>query len=121
MFIPDLSTGLFIVDFDQTLHVNQRTAAHPGAFKLFPNYPNPFNPETTLPFVLPDRMQIRITVHDITGRRVKTLLQGYQPAGHHHIVWDGTDRSGRKASSGIYFIRIQTKEWNQMQKVVLVK
>ncbi|RMG68138.1 MAG: hypothetical protein D6715_03045, partial [Calditrichaeota bacterium] len=77
-----------------------------GTFRLHPNYPNPFNPETVIEFELPAAQQVRLEVLDVLGRRVRLLLQGYLPAGTHQVRWDGRTESGREAAAGTYFYRL---------------
>ncbi|HLA99805.1 MAG TPA: S8 family serine peptidase [Bacteroidota bacterium] len=80
----------------------------PGSFVLSQNFPNPFNPSTTIRYGLPERGNVRITVHSILGEKIRTLIGGGdQGAGYHEAVWDGTDDNGRNASSGVYFCRVE--------------
>jgi len=75
---------------------------------LGPNYPNPFNPATAIPFTLAAPGRARIDVYDIRGHRVRTLLDRPMEAGDHTVHWDGRDASGRAIASGVYLIRLQT-------------
>jgi subtilisin family serine protease len=71
------------------------------------NYPNPFNPETQIAFVLPARATVSLAVFNILGERVTTLVQGELPAGEQRFVWNGRGRDGRPAASGVYFYRLE--------------
>ncbi len=93
----------------------------PATSMLHPNMPNPFNLQTTLSFHLPARADVRLTVHDVAGRRVRELLAESLPAGPHESVWDGRDDCGTPAASGIYFYRIQVGEVVEQRKMVLLK
>ncbi len=90
-----------------------QTVDLPKSFALLPNYPNPFNPNTTISLVIPHVSptgQARITLHvyDINGRQVRTLVNGQMEAGEHQVVWDGTDDRGVPVASGVYFYRLTT-------------
>jgi hypothetical protein len=81
----------------------------PRRFELLPAYPNPFNSGTTLRFTLSGEgaVEVELTVYDLLGRRVRTLLQGQLGGGVHTARWDGRDEAGRPASSGLYFARLR--------------
>jgi enterochelin esterase family protein len=74
----------------------------PMQIHLGQNYPNPFNPETTLPFWIPYTTNIHLGVYNLLGEEIKTLVNGYPSGGEHYVVWDGTNSSGQRVSSGIY-------------------
>ncbi len=93
----------------------------PAALVLAQNHPNPFNPKTTISFSLPAAGALRLDVFDVSGRRVTTLLDGMQPAGAHHVVWDGRDGSGASLSSGVYFYRLEAAGARIERKMLLLK
>jgi len=93
----------------------------PDAFGLFQNHPNPFNPETEISYNLSHDAYVTLTIFNIVGQKVKTLVDGFQDAGHKSIDWDGMDGNGNKVSSGIYFYRIQAGEYSQTKRMVLLK
>jgi hypothetical protein len=72
------------------------------------NRPNPFTAATTITFALGQASSVSLEVYDLTGRKVKSLASGRRTAGSHEIRWDGTNDSGRRVSSGIYFVRLDT-------------
>jgi hypothetical protein len=93
---------------------------------LVGNYPNPFNPQTTIQFTLSfgegrGEGFVRINVYNVRGQLVRTLINGVYGAGEHSVVWNGTDDHGRTVSSGIYFYSMQTDEFNAMRKMILMK
>jgi hypothetical protein len=90
--------------------------SHPTKFTLHPAYPNPFNPSTRLTFDIPIASQVNLSIYDILGRQVTTLINGWQNPGTHEIMF-----SGSNLSSGIYFYRLQAGDFNAIQKMVLVK
>ena len=93
----------------------------PQRLALEQNVPNPFNPKTTISFNLPVRGEVSLRVFDVRGRLVTTLVEEVREAGRHSVVWDGTDRSGVRAASGVYFYRLTTPEQTLQQKMTLVK
>ena len=96
-------------------------ASAPAAAYADQNRPNPFNPRTEIQFGLPRPEHVRITVFDVTGRRVRTLLERELPAGHHVVSWDGTDVLGRSAASGVYFYQINAGDFISRKRMVLVR
>jgi len=93
----------------------------PKEYQLEQNYPNPFNPQTTIEFALPDVGQVELEVYNVLGQKVKTLLNQQLPAGYHSVNWDGTDGSGLKVASGVYFYRLAADTFNSYRKMLLVK
>jgi len=84
-------------------------------------YPNPFNPQTYIAYSLLEDADVKIRVVDIFGRLVKTLQNGDQTSGSYHVYWNGNNDKNTQASSGMYFIHMQTDKSNEIQKVVLMK
>lgn len=94
----------------------------PGATRLFPARPNPFNPITTIRFHVAARTHVRLDVLDARGRRVRTLVDAVTPAGPHEVTWRGEDALGTRVASGVYFVRLSGPNLAaQIQKLVLVK
>jgi ligand-binding sensor domain-containing protein len=92
------------------------TQSVPGVYNLRQNYPNPFNPVTKINFTIPVEGNVKLTVFDITGREVASLLNGYQSAGDHTISFDGS-----QLTSGIYFYRLESGSFTETKKMVLTK
>jgi hypothetical protein len=90
-------------------------------FELLPNYPNPFNPATTITFVIPEVMKVKLGIYDIAGRKIRTLLNNQHPAGRHQMVWDGRDDNGNMVASGIYIYRFRAGQFVQTRKMLLMK
>ena len=93
----------------------------PIEFSLHQNYPNPFNPITTLRYELPENSLVNITVYDMLGREVKTLINQTQDAGYRSVIWDATNDYGKPVSAGIYLYQIQAREYISTKKMVLLK
>ena len=95
--------------------------ATPNAFALHPNVPNPFNPETTIRFELPQAATVRLEVFDILGQKVRTLVSSSLQAGTHSAVWHGRNDAGIQVGNGIYLYRIETDGFTQMRRMLLLK
>jgi len=90
-------------------------------YTLYPNYPNPFNPVTTLRYDLPEDAMVNITIYDMMGRQVKALVNGSQTAGYKSIQWNATNSLGEPVSAGLYLYTIQAGDYTQTNKMVLLK
>ena len=89
--------------------------------ELHTNYPNPFNPSTTINFTLSVASNIQIDIFNIKGQKIKTLLNEYRSMGNHNVVWDGKNDAGISVSSGIYFYTIKTDNFTATRRMVLMK
>jgi subtilisin-like proprotein convertase family protein len=97
------------------------TSGLPTVFALHGNYPNPFNPMTTIKFDMPRQAHVKLAIYDIAGRLVKTLVDEVRPAATHTVVWDGSDRNGRRVASGTYYYVVQSDSFRAVEKMMLVK
>ncbi|MEC7731546.1 MAG: FlgD immunoglobulin-like domain containing protein, partial [Candidatus Neomarinimicrobiota bacterium] len=93
----------------------------PDVYALHQNYPNPFNPFTTLSYDLPENAMVNITIYDMMGRVVKTMVNSEQEAGFKSIQWDGTNHAGATVSAGLYLYTIQADNFHQTKKMILLK
>ena len=93
----------------------------PGSFALYANYPNPFNPETTIQFDLPGADDVRLEIFDVAGRRQRELLAGRMEGGRHSVAWDGREESGRRVGSGVYFYRLRAGGEVEVRRMMLLK
>jgi flagellar hook assembly protein FlgD len=93
----------------------------PDVFALHANYPNPFNPVTTIGYTLSEEATINITVYDITGKIVNNLVNNYKSSGYNSIQWNATNDKGAPVSAGLYLYTIQAGEFRQTRKMVLLK
>ncbi|MFC1898288.1 FlgD immunoglobulin-like domain containing protein [Candidatus Cloacimonadota bacterium] len=85
------------------------------------NYPNPFNPSTTISYNLPHEDQVTLSIYNIKGQLVKILVQGSQPEGYYEVVWNGNDEAGKHVSSGIYYYRINACGKTLNKKMIILK
>ncbi len=126
-------TALVEIDSNRDLNVRlgegilgeeDKTAPQRGLYKAYlvgGNYPNPFNPSTTISYAVDQPSDIRLTVFTIRGRCVVTLVDRLHAPGIYHIQWDGTDSSGRPLASGVYFYRMEAGDYSVIRKMVLLK
>ena len=96
-------------------------AGMPSEFSLSQNHPNPFNPETTLRYDVPETGTVLLAIYALTGQSVRTLVAGERSSGTYSIVWDGTDDAGRALASGVYLCRMESGGFNVVRKLVLVR
>ena len=94
----------------------------PATFALADNFPNPFNPATTIQYALPQAADVELTVYNVVGQPVRTLVAEHQSAGRYAVEWEATNDSGHSLSSGIYFYRLQAgSEFREVKKMLLLK
>ncbi|HAA75744.1 TPA: hypothetical protein DCE37_11565, partial [Candidatus Latescibacteria bacterium] len=130
--IGDVETGLFDIAqgvvFDPSQFQNRagtpgslKVRAIPTEFALNQNFPNPFNPETTISYDLADGGRVELAIYNVMGQQVKQLVAEEQSAGRYRVVWDGSDAVGRSVASGVYFYRLNTTQFNAVRKLMLLK
>lgn len=93
----------------------------PANFQLLPNYPNPFNSSTVIPFILRNGAQVQLTVYNQKGEQVTELVNGFLPAGRYDVVWDGRRLRGQAVATGIYWVRLVVGNESLVAKVLFVK
>ncbi len=101
-----------------------KTAYLPKAFSLAQNYPNPFNPSTTISYAVPEengQVAVRLSVFNLRGQLVRTLVDKSQGPGTYNVNWDGSDDRGRQISSGVYFYRLVANDFVSTRKMVVLK
>jgi len=119
--ILDFSEKLpfYMVSFsDEIIH---QSHADPIESLLYANYPNPFNPSTTISYSLAETGHIKISIFNIKGQLVKTLINEVQESGIHSVAWNGEDTMANHVSSGIYFYKMETKQRSDVKKMLLIK
>ena len=119
------------IDIDITEDTNNVQAAPaapqvPVETALFPNYPNPFNPETWIPYQIAKPADVTLTIYDIRGREVRRLALGHRPAGLYYnrgraAHWDGRNQIGEKVATGLYFYTLTTGEFTATGKMLIQK
>ncbi|MFC1490332.1 FlgD immunoglobulin-like domain containing protein [Candidatus Latescibacterota bacterium] len=114
IYITDFNTD----NFRKIVHVEEEKN---GGFVLMGNYPNPFNPATTIEFTLPEAGFAELSVYNITGQKIRELLSGEMTAGFHSALWDGRDQLGNPVSSGVFISRLRTRDNVFSNRMILVK
>lgn len=102
-FVRDENKGSQLVKEDS----EEEIAEIPKSYELMGNYPNPFNPSTTISYTLPYNSNVELTIYDITRKVVKVFNENVQSSGYQNTVWHGTSQHGSKVSSGVYFYRFR--------------
>ena len=134
MTIKDKAQNILRVDFTEIVRFEVEEgaaaapmiAALPDNTQLLANYPNPFNPETWIPYQLANSSNVDITIYDTRGILIRTLALGHQSAGYYTgrsraAYWDGRNRLGEKVASGIYFYQLHTGDVSPIRKMVIRK
>ena len=120
LFVADWDDGLYILSNDLV----EPSGVSPGRSPLIlgQNFPNPFNPYTTIAFNIPKRGLVNLRVFDMAGRLVKNLIpaEPHTP-GRHKVVWNGRDENGRQVASGTYFYRLEAGSYSETKRMVLIK
>ena len=114
----DLTPGLPI---EETSSIWATDPQRPDQVALLPNFPNPFNPKTNLGFRLDHTQTISLSLFDLQGRELVSLLNATFPAGTHRITWDGRDRQGNPLPSGVYLVSLDSDQSRSIQKVTLLR
>jgi hypothetical protein len=130
--IGDIENSLFDISNGVVFDPNQlqnrvgtpgslEVRAIPTSFALNQNFPNPFNPETTISYDLADGGRVELEIYNVMGQMVNQLVSDEQAAGRYSVVWDGSDAIGRSVGSGVYFYRLNTTQYNAVRKLMLLK
>lgn len=115
--------GIELVKIFQPTVVQENPDQTADTMELLANYPNPFNPVTTIRYALDRDAHIRLTIHDITGRHIRTLWNGFENAGSHQVRWDGCAEDGSAVPSGVYVYRLQNVDgsYTRSRRLTLLK
>ena len=122
---PDVSYTFRVeyIDADgtHTLFETEPLGLPPLPFALHQNSPNPFNPSTEIGFSLPRPSEVVLDIYDISGKRVRRLLEEHRPAGQHTAQWNGLDERGSPVVSGVYFYRLMAGKQSDSRKMILLR
>ncbi|HGY56862.1 MAG TPA: T9SS type A sorting domain-containing protein [Caldithrix abyssi] len=113
--------GVYVYRTPLTGIEHQPSAHLPGQTVLYPNYPNPFNPQTTIVFQSGRKDAVSLAIYDINGRKIRQLIRAVLPAGKHVQMWDGRDDAGNLSASGIYIVSLKVGREKLMRKIILEK
>ena len=126
---PTDTAGLEVIITDFEYYSNtsveddygEPTTNIPSSLQLFQNYPNPFNPVTVIQYALPHDCEVHISIYNILGQKVRTLLNEHQKPGYKRVEWDGKSDRGEELASGVYFYEIKAGEFTQTKKMVILR
>lgn len=121
LVITSAETVLIPVDLLVNEELGTADPAVLNTYRLYPAYPNPFNPSTRISYDLAVQSNVKVNIYDILGRKVRMLVNGSQVSGHRSIIWNATNDAGAPVSAGIYLYTIETGEFRQTRKMVLLK
>ena len=115
-YIINLPVGVGV-----SLALDDKEKNYPDTYRLYNNYPNPFNPETKIDFTIANRTNVSILIYNILGQKVATLLNNKMDQGNYTIKWKGVTDSGQELPSGTYFCEMKTPKYKEIKKLVLVR
>jgi len=108
--------------YDQSaVTITQNPFGVPDEYLLSPAYPNPFNPSTTIRYQLPQAVDVKLEIFNTLGQTVRSLVNSRIEAGYHEVGWNGKNNTGVQMPSGLYMYRIETKNFRQVKKMLLMK
>jgi len=116
---PDSPTVTIPITVQACLSATDPVA--PKVTRLEGNYPNPFNPETMISFATHQSGPVKLSIYNLKGQLVRSLLDSELPAGQHKLVWNGRDNSNNPVASGIYFYRMEAGKYSKTMKMMLIK
>jgi len=121
LFVSGREDGIYILQDDIVTSISELEIDVPYSFALHNNYPNPFNPETSISFNIPATSFVSLKIYNITGKLVKTLVNENLLSGSYQIKWDGTNIKGQKVGSGVYIYKIKAGNFTDAKKMLLIK
>jgi hypothetical protein len=101
--------------------IEKANSGTPPAFELLQNHPNPFNPETEISYVLPKDAYVNLSIYNILGQKVRTLVDELETAGRKSVRWDGMDERGDQVTSGVYFYKIRAGDFEKTNRMFMLK
>lgn len=120
-FLDANADGVWCFPVIKPTGVNDHNPNVPAVYSLGQNYPNPFNPSTVINYSMERKGKIDISVFNVLGQHVKTLVNGEVDAGAHQAIWDGTDQNGASVASGVYFYKMVTDKYVDTRKMALMR
>ena len=120
-FTEEFPDWLFSQNLNSPAAINNQNQGKVTDFKLFQNFPNPFNPTTTLKYTLNKPARIILSIYNTLGRKIKILVNTHQNTGEYSVIWNSTDSSGKQVCSGIYVYQLQTRESILSGKMLLIQ
>lgn len=101
--------------------IENKDIPRPNHFELMPNYPNPFNPTTTINYYVPSAGSVELKIYNQLGQEIRTLVNAQQTIGAHQVTWDGRDGNGNSVTSGLYFYLLKAGSVVETRKMILLR
>ncbi len=120
-YVVDTSNVIYFMDINNLTSASEFNYELPKNFHLRQNYPNPFNPSTTIEYQVSKQMNVKIDIYNSNGELIKELLDEEKNDGNYSVVWNGRDDKGNLVASGTYLYQIQTGDFVQEKKMILLK
>ena len=98
-----------------------RLVLPPDTFYLLQNVPNPFNPETSIAYELPEAVQVKLAIFNLVGQKVRGLVEEFKTAGRYDVRWNGKDDFGRDVGSGVYFYNLEAGAYSTTRRMLLIR
>ena len=118
-------TGIVKVEINKVVNIEDYESLKPKTYHLMQNFPNPFNPVTKIRFGVPvtgeNNPNLQISIYDTQGKKIKTIISGVFTPGSYQVEWDGTNEEGHPVGSGIYIYRLESSEFIQARKMMLIR
>jgi len=114
-------SGNIVVDGNMNHFTLNKVSSIPTEFALSQNFPNPFNPTTSISYSLPENSDLSINIYSLTGQKIIELVEGHVKAGIHTVTWNGMNHVGVPVSSGVYIYMLQSDSFTAVKKMILIK
>ncbi len=114
--------GIYTFEFSGSMvEVEESDKEITSLYALEKNYPNPFNPKTTISFSIPKSSKVEISIYNVTGQKIKTLVNANLQKGYHEVIWNGKDEQNNPVPSGIYFYKMESDNFSEIKNAILLK
>ncbi len=120
-FLDANGDGIWCFPVQRPMAAGETNPNVPATYSLGQNFPNPFNPTTVIAYGMERKGKINISIFNVLGQHVKTLVDGEVEAGAHQVIWDGADQSGAEVASGVYFYKMTTEKYVETRKMALMR
>jgi hypothetical protein len=121
VFLANGRDGLRTYSYRTVVHISNETDYQPEKFHLHENYPNPFNPITTIKYSLPEAGSVQLLILNILGQEIMKLQNEVQAPGNYEVQWNGLDQTGKPVDTGVYFARLEAGNYSETIKMVYLK
>ena len=121
LYVGTTDEGMFSLNLNVPTNFKYNSEKSIEIFKLFPNYPNPFNQQTAISYILSTPCAVKLEIYNTLGQLVKTIIHENKQPGEYKVFWNGKDSGGKDVPSGVYFYRLEAGDFTEVKKMILVK